>query len=104
MKCVPDNDGVSPIELCVIVSVLMLGMCCNLLLSIQCLYMYLMCICVLANTHTHTHKPNCMVTHNIVYPQNKYHDCAELILRQFPNELDCLVKLAGDKKVPEEQV
>ena len=36
--------------------------------------------------------------------QNKYHECTELILRQFPNELDCLVKLAVDKKIPEEQV
>ena len=37
-------------------------------------------------------------------PQNIYNDCAELILRQFPSELDCLIKLASDNKIAEEKV
>jgi len=36
--------------------------------------------------------------------QNGYQECAEIILRQFPTELDCLISLSCSQKISEDKV
>ena len=75
------------------------------------------CIQICTHVQIHTHI-SCYVIHIHVYTllhhktwhlrsyifQNGYQECAELILRQFPTELDYLITLSCGQKISEDKV